>query len=134
MLSDCFGYLGHLLGSERELGVTEEHIALLLQGYEMDMGVGNLHAQHGHADALAGEGFFECHGHLLGEEVQACEFVVLEVEDIVYLTLGDYEGMSFHHGVDVEEGKVVLVLGHLVAGNLACHDSAEYACHNVTRC
>ena len=61
---DC--NLGKLFGSERELGVAEEHVALLLQGDEVDVGVGNLHAQYSHADALTGESSLQCLGYTLG--------------------------------------------------------------------
>ena len=49
------GNLGKLLGCEGLFRIAEEHVALLLQRNQVDMGVGHLHAQHSHADTLAGE-------------------------------------------------------------------------------
>ena len=126
--------LGKLLWSERKLRIAEEHVALLLQRDEVDVCMRHLHAQHGHTDTLAGESCFQGLGYLLGKEIQASQLLIFKVKDVVDLMLGDNECVSLHHGVDIEEGKVVLILGHLVAGDLACHDSAEYACHDVMRC
>ena len=127
-------YLCKLFRCKRQLGIAEEHVALLLKGYEVYVCVRYLHTQYRHADALAGEGLFQCHSHLLGKEVKACQLLILKIEDIVHLMFGYYEGMSLHHRVYVEEGKVLVILGHLVAGDFARHDSAEYACHGVMRC
>ena len=99
----------------------------------MDVRVGNLHAQHRHADALAGEGRFLCLGNPLGKEVQASQLVVLKVEDIVDLALGDYKRMTLDHRVDVKESEESVVFGHFVAGNLTSYYSAEYTCHSLMR-
>ena len=52
--ADAAGDVGKLLGGELLLRVGEEQVALLLQGDKVDVSVGDLHAQHGYADTLAG--------------------------------------------------------------------------------
>ena len=117
--------LGKLLGCEAQFGVAEEHVALLLQRDQVDMGVGYFHAQHCHADALAGERSLQSLGHLLSKEVQACKLIVLQVEDIVYLTFGNHQGVTLYHGVDIEEGEGLVVFVDFVTGDFAVNDFGE---------
>ena len=87
------------------------------------MSVGNLHAQHGYADALAGDSGLHGTGYAFGKQRQRGIFLVAEVEDVVHLVLGDAKDVTFFQGIDVKEGEVVLVLGYFVAGNLPCDDA-----------
>ena len=114
ILSYAVCNLCKLFGSEAQFGIAEEHVALLLQGDEVDVCMRHLHAEHGHANALAGECSLLCAGNLLGKEVETCQFIVFEVIDVVYFAFGNHEGVSLYHGVDVEECKVLIVLCHLI--------------------
>jgi len=38
--------------------------------------------------------------------------------------------MSLYQRVDIEKCEELVVFRHLVAGDFACDDSAEYCCHN----
>ena len=89
----------------------------------MDVCVGHLHAEDGHADALARHSGLDGHGDALGEERQRRVLLVREVEDVVDLVLGDAERVTLGQRVDVEEGEVMLVFGNLVAGDLPGDDA-----------
>lgn len=115
----------HLIGGELELGVGEEHVLLALHGDEVDVGVGHFEAEDGLADLDAGDDGLDGTRHMGGEDVQAAELFVGEVEDVIDFTTGDDEGMTLHQGVDVEEGIELLVAGAAVAGYLASGNFTE---------
>ena len=91
----------------------------------------HLHAQYGYAHALAARCFFQPARHLLGEHHQPRKGLVVEVEDIVRLglgQLGDNQRMPFLQRVDVQECIIFVVLRYLVRRNLTIDDSSE-ECH-----
>ena len=53
-------------------------------------------------------------GNALGKEGEGGVLLVVEVEDVALLVLGDYQHMAGSHGVDVKECEETVVLGHLV--------------------
>ena len=103
------------------MGIGKAHVCLALHGHEVNVCVGNFKPQYALAHLDAGDGLADGYGHLFGKDLQTCYLLVAEVEDVVNLMLGDNQCVAFLQGIDVEEGKVVLVLGNLVAGNLACN-------------
>ena len=90
-----FAYLSSdackLLGSECELGIAKQHVALLLQGDEVDVSMGNLHTEHCHTYTLARESSLLRTSYLLSKEVKTCQLIVFEVIDVVNLTLRDHQ-------------------------------------------
>ena len=115
-----------LLGSECELGIAKQHIALLLQGDEVDVSMGNLHTEYCHTYTLARESSLLRTSYLLS----TCQLIVFEVIDVVNLTLRDHQCVTLYHGIDVEESKILVVLCYLIARNLSSYDSAKNACHS----
>lgn len=109
--------------------MREAEVAGLVEGHKVDVRVGHIDAHHGLADLDAGAHLLEALGDALGEEVQLAEELVVEVEDIVDLLLGDAKHVAAHNGVDVEEGQTVVGLGDTVARDFARDDFAEDACH-----
>ena len=112
-----------LLLAQFQVGVGEPHVGLALHGHQVDVGMRNFQAQYALAYLNAGDGFLNGNGHLLGKYLQAGQLFVGEVEDVVHLALGDDQCMSLLQGADIEECKVLVVLGNLVAGNLAGYDT-----------
>ena len=101
----------------------------------MDVGMGNLHAENGHTDPLAGNSLTEGDGHLAGEGRQTGIGLLVQMEDIVILDmLGDDEGMALGQRSDVQEGIEVFVLRTFVGRDLAGGDPGEYRCHVTGKC
>ena len=98
-------------------------VAGLVEGDEVDMHMRHIDAHHGLTYLDAGAHFLQPLGNALGEEMELAEEVVVEVEDVVHLLLGDAEDMAFDYGVDVEEGQAVVGFGYFVAGYLAGYDT-----------
>ena len=115
------GNLIELLGGEGEMGIGKAHVCLALHGHEVNVCVGNFKTQYALAHLYARDGLADGDGHLFGEDLQTGYLLVAEVEDVVNLMLWDNQCVTFLQRVDVEEGKVVLVLGNLVARYLACN-------------
>ena len=110
--------------------VGEPHVRLCLHGYEVYVGMWHLKPQYALSYLGAGECLLDGYGYLLGKDLQPCQFLVREVEDVVDLSLWYAQGVTFLQGTNVEECQIVLVLGNLVTGYFSCNYSAEY-CHGV---
>ena len=110
--------------------MREVEVAGVVERHEVDVGVRHIDAHNCLANLDAGTHFFQSASHAATEQMQLGEELFIEVEDVVDLLFGDAKDMPTDNGVDVEEGETMLGLGHTVAGNLACHNLAENACHN----
>ena len=97
--------------------MLEVHVAFVLEGHEVDVGVGHFEAEHRHSYLAAGEGGFDGTGHALGEEGHLGQFLVVDVKDIVSLFFRYHQGVAPVDGVDVEEREELVVFGYLVSGN-----------------
>ena len=86
--------MGHLRGIGIFDLLMEIHVALCLERYEMDVGVGNFESEYRLAYLSAGDGFLNGFCHSLGEYLKACEGLVVKIEDVVGLLLRDYERMA----------------------------------------
>ena len=102
--------------------VVEVHVAFVLHGDKVYMGVGYLETKHGHADFAAGAYLLDGARDAVGEIEQFVVERVVEVEDVVYFLLGDAEHMAADNGVDVEECETVFGFGYFVAGDFASYD------------
>lgn len=116
-------YLLELFRSEFQVFFFEVEVALIGNGHEMDMGVGNFKSDDGHGDAFAWHGFFDGGSDFFGEDHHLSEFFVFDIEDIVGLMFRHDEGMAFGERIDVEEGEETLVLGDFIARDLTLYDS-----------
>lgn len=96
----------------------------------MDMSVRHIDADDSFADLDAGAHLLEATGNATGKEMELGEKLVVEVEDIIDLLLGNAEDVTPGNGVDIEESQTMVGLGYTIAGYLACNNLAEYACHN----
>ena len=105
--------------------MAEIEVPRLVERHEVDVDMWNVDANHSLADFDAGADLLKASGDALGEEVELAEEVVVEVEDVVDLLLGDAEDVSRDDRIDVEEGEAMLRLGHFIAGNFTCNDLAE---------
>ena len=127
---DCGRNLPHLLLGQLQFGVRDDHVALAVYRNQVDMGVRHFHAHDRHAYPLARHGCLYGGGHALGEHHQPAVCPVVEAEYIVVLHFRHDERVSFREGVYVEEGEIVIVLGHFVAGDFAVDYASEYRCHS----
>lgn len=129
-LSNLLCDLVKLFGSEFEVRIGEAHVGLALHGYEVDVSVRDFESQYALSNLDARDGLFDSNGHLLCKDLKSCQFVILKVEEIVYLALGDAQRVPLLERADVEECIILVVLGNLVARYFACYDSAEN-CHKA---
>ena len=97
-----------------------------VEGFEVDVGVGNVGADDFPDDAAAGFGF-EVAAEFFGGFHEGGEVLFGEVVDFVNLELGDDESVAFDLGVNVEEGEGFGVFVDFVAGDVAADDLGEDA-------
>ena len=102
--------------------MVEVHVALVLHGDEVDVGVRHFEAEHGYADLAAGAYLLDGMGHAVGEGEEFVVERIVEVEDVVDFLFWDAEDVTTHHRVDVEECKAVVGFGNFVAGNFTGYD------------
>lgn len=93
------------------------------------MGVRDLEADDGHADALARDGALELEGDIAGKQSDAGQQVVGQVEVAVHLQLGNNQRMALGQRHDVEKGEEAVVLGNLMARDFTGHDAGKEAGH-----
>ena len=92
----------------------------------MNMCVRNFQSNHCFTHLLAREGLFDGTGYLLCKYVHCSQVFIAQIENIVYFLFGHYQCMSLYQRVDIEKCEELVVFRHLVAGDFACDDSAEY--------
>ena len=120
----------HGLGGHLNM-VGEIEVAGFVERHQMDMCMRHVDTDDRDTDFDTGAGFLEAFGHLAAELMQIDKEVVVEVEDIIHLFLGDAEHVARDNGVDVEEGETVVGLCDLVAGDFTCHYSGKNGWHRV---
>ena len=59
----------------------------------------------------------------LGEQCEASEGFVVEIEDVVHLYFGYNQCVALGQRIDVEECVIALILGYFVRGNLPRYDA-----------
>lgn len=91
----------------------------------------NLQTDDGRSDPLAGDSLLLCAGHLLCEDMQPGKLVVLHVEDIIDLLFRDDEEMTALNGLDVKEGKMIVILGDNVSGQLTTNNACKDTGHKT---
>ena len=87
------------------------------------MAVVYIQSYHGDTHLLAGDSLLNGLGHPLGEKHQRGKLLIAQVENIVGLLARNYQHMARMHRVDVEEGEMILILGHFIRGNLPRGDT-----------
>ena len=111
------------LGGKFQMGIGEAHVSLALHRNQVNVSVGNLKAQYTLSNLHAGNRFLDSDGNLLCENLKASQFLVGKVKDVVNLALGDYQSVTLLQRADVEECKIFVVLGNLVARNLTSYNT-----------
>ena len=124
VLFDGGGDLGcqllHLGGFHFDV-VAEIKVAGIVERHQVNVGMGDVDSYDSDTDFDAGTYLFEAFGHLAAETVQGDKQVVVEVEYVVNLFLGDAQDVSFDHWIDIEKCQTFVGFGDFVAGYLACH-------------
>ena len=100
----------------------EVKIAFGVYGHKVDVGMWYFKANHGFGHTLAGHSRVNGACHTLGKQLEGDVFLIGQIEQIVYFTLRNDEGVAGCNGVDVEECEMVFILGHFVAGDFPGHD------------
>ena len=67
----------------------EIEVAGVVEGYQMDVGMGHIDAHHRCPNLDARAYLFQASRHLTTEEMELDEQLVVEIEDVVNLFLGD---------------------------------------------
>lgn len=115
-VADGLGNAFHPLGVGIVNLVFEIHVTLLLHGHQVDMSVRHFQSQDCYSDFATRDSLFQCFGYLLGEQHHPGKLVVVNIEDIVGLMFGNDQRVSPIYRIDVEEGKVMVVLGDFITG------------------
>ena len=90
------------------------------------MGMWHLQAEHHLCHLLAGESLLHGYGHALGKLLIAANFGVVHIKDVIYFAAGNHQCVTLHQRIDVQKSVELVVLGTLVAGNLASGNLTEY--------
>ena len=69
--------------------------------------------------------------HMFSKYLHRSQFFVRQIKDIIYLTFGNNQRMSFNQRVNIKKRIKTFILSHFVARNLTCNDFTEYCCHIV---
>lgn len=120
---ELFRNFAELFRSQLELFAVKIDVVFAVHRYQMDVCMGNFESQHHYCHLPAGGFPLDSGCNLLGKEHHAGKGLVIEVEDIVDLLLGNDERMPFGQRIDVEECVVAVVFGDLVGGNLPRNDA-----------
>lgn len=129
--ADGFGYALHLLGGEVELGFAEVHVGLGAHGHEVDVGMGYFQTYHTLSDLAAGHSLADGLGYTLRKELHGCKLLVLEIEYVVDLALGNHEYMARSYRIDVKKREEAVIFSYLIRGYFARCYLGEYRCHRV---
>jgi hypothetical protein len=113
--------------------MAEIEVAGLVERHEVDMHMRHIDTYNGLANFDARTNLFQTLGNAFGEEMKLAEKLIVEVENIVDLLLGDAEDMAGNHGVDVEERETMFGLGDFIAGDFACHDTGKDCSHTIVQ-
>ncbi len=87
------------------------------------MCVRHFETEHGHAHFFAGYGLFYGFGHTFGEQGHCRQFVIVQVEYIVFFMLGHYQCVAPVDRVYVKKGEETVVFCYFVAGYLSIYYS-----------
>lgn len=99
--------------------IGKAHVSLTLHRHKMNVRMRHLKTQDTLSHLDTRDSLADSDRHLLGKDLQARDFLVAEIKDIILLALRDYQGMSLLQRIYIEKGKIVLILSNLIARNLA---------------
>jgi hypothetical protein len=108
-----------LLFRKFEMFATEIDVSLALHGDEMNMCMRHLQTEHHLCHLATGESTLYGNSDALGKLLITSNFIVVHIENIVYLTTGNHQCVPFYQWIDVEESIELLILGAFVTGNLS---------------
>ena len=103
--------------------VCEIQVTWIIQRHQMNMRMRHIDTHHSDTHFDAGTDFLQTLGHHAAESVQCDKKIIVQIEDIVYLLLGDTEHMALHHRVDIQKRQTLVGLSNFVAGDLACNNT-----------
>lgn len=101
----------------------EIEVARRVDWHQVNMRMRHIDTHHSDAYLDARTDFLQTPCHTAAEQVKIDEQLVVEIENIIHLLLGDTEHMPLHNGIDVEKSQEIIRLGNLVAGYLTRHDT-----------
>lgn len=120
------GYLPHPLGIRIRNLIAEIHVALFLKRNKMDMGMRHFKAEHCHTDLPTRYCCAKSFSHSLCKHHHASESGIVDVKYVVGLLLGHYKSMTPVDWIYIEKSEKLIILCHLIAGNIAPDDFGEY--------
>ena len=101
----------------------EIEVARRVERHQMDMRMRHINAYHSHSNLHAWTDLLQPPSHTAAEEMQIDKQLVIKVENIIHLFLGNTEHVAFNDRINIEKRQKILGLGDLVARNLPCHDT-----------
>ena len=103
--------------------MAEVEVARIVERHKVNMRVRHINADNSDTHLDAGANLLEAFSNPAAETMKIDEEIVIKVEDVVLLFLGDTEYMTLDHGINIEESEKIIGLGNLVAWYLACNYS-----------
>ena len=98
-----------------------------LKGNQVDVCVRDFETYHRNSYPLARDDILNRKRHFFCKQEQLHVIVVFDVEDIILLLLGDYEGMADRQRIDVEKSQELFMFCHFIARDLSFYDFCENA-------
>lgn len=112
----------HLVGLHVDM-MAEIEVAGIVERHEVDVSMRHINAHDGDTDLDAWANLLEARGNTTAEAMKVDKKVIVEVENIVDLLLGDAKDMTPDYRIDIEKSEEIFGLGDFVAGNLASNDA-----------
>lgn len=94
------GQVAHLVGLHVDM-VREIEVAGGVERHQMDVYMRHIDTDNRHTHLTAGTYLLDSLSHTLAKQMQTGKEIVIQIEDIINLALGDAENMALDHRIDI---------------------------------
>src|SRR5699024_3447869 len=111
--------------------MTQSHRLMdFIKWNQVNMRMRNFQALHDDAGTERIESCVNGVSNSTGKSHSALHKFFREFKKIVNFLLRDYQRMAFRNGTNIQEGNMLICLGHFMAGNIAVNNFCEDSGHN----
>jgi hypothetical protein len=121
---DLPGYFGQFVIPGRP-GIRKVKVRDPENRDQVDMGMRHLKAGNHDTDPLALDCFCDRMGDLFGKDHHPAQEVVIHIEEVIDLALGDHQRMPRIDRPDVQKRQIIFVFADLMTGDLTLYDAGE---------
>jgi len=89
----------------------------------------NFKSHDGNSYPLTRNGLFNGTSYALCKHMKRSQLFILQIENIIDLSFGNNQRMSFHQRIDIKKSKKVFILSYFVTRNVASNNLTKNTCH-----